>query len=63
MKQYEVQIKSKTTESKHTVNVTCNSEIKALTVAAQEYQGFDVVGVLAAREAHYFFNEIDATGE
>jgi len=61
MKQYEVRIKSKTNQANHTVNVTCSSESKALTVAAQEYKGFDVVGVIATREAHYFYNEIDAS--
>ena len=61
MKQYEVQIESKTTQSKHTVNVTCSSEAKALTVVAQDYTGFDVIGIVATRKAHYFYNEIDAT--
>jgi len=61
MKQYEIQIKRKHGTLCTTVNITCNSETKALTVAAQEYQGFDVVSVVATREAHYFYNEIDAS--
>jgi len=61
MKQYEVRIKSKASAQFHSVNVTCFSESLALIVAAQEYQGFDVVGVVAIREAHYFYNEIDAS--
>ena len=61
MKQYEVKIKSKTNQANHTVNITCNSPEKALPVAAQEYKGFDVLGVIATLEAHYFYNEIDAS--
>ena len=61
MKQYEVKISSKTSQASHTVNVTCSSESKALAVAAQEFTGFDVLGVIATREAHYFYNEIDAS--
>lgn len=60
MKQYIVQIRSMS-GANHTVNITCSSEAKALTVAAQEFTGFDVVGVIATREAHYFYNEIDAS--
>lgn len=59
--QYEVQIKSKTTAAKHTVNITCGSAARAAFVAAQEYKGFDVLGVIATRQAHYFYNEIDAS--
>ena len=61
MKQYEVRIKSKSSEQFHSVNVTCFSESRALIVAAQEYKGCDVIGVVAIREAHYFYNEIDAS--
>jgi hypothetical protein len=61
MKQYEIQIKSKTSEAKHSVNITCASEVKAIEVASQEYTGFDVIGVIAVRKAHYFYNEIDCT--
>lgn len=61
MKQYEVRIKSKTSEQFHSINITCYSESLALIVAAQEYTGFDVIGIVAIRKAHYFYNEIDAS--
>jgi hypothetical protein len=59
--QYEVRIKSKTSNQFHSVNITCGSAAKAIFVASQEYQGFDFVGVVATRKAHYFYNEIDAS--
>lgn len=61
MKQYEVKIKSKTNQAVYTVNVTCSSEVKAMVIVDQEYRGFVVLGVIATREAHYFYNEIDAS--
>ena len=61
MKQYEVRLQSKNSPLCGTVNITCNSPEKALTVAAQEYPSFDVLGVIDSREAHYFYNEIDAS--